>query len=140
MLFEIEKFKVNDILGGGKTFNYKGVGFINPTTLVYIKVASDIRKLFSEDIGEKVAEIGVGYGGQLLIADMILKFKQYDLFDLPPVLELTHRYLAAHILNHAYSLQTINQLREDVKYDLVISNYAFSELPCLLYTSPSPRD
>ena len=120
LLDKIEKFKENDLIGGGLLYDYKIVGKISPSTLRYVKVASDMRNFFGEDIGDKVSEIGVGYGGQLLIADNVLKFKQYDLFDLPPVLNLASQYIESHL---------INQHRGDVYYDLVISNYAFSELP-----------
>lgn len=132
LLDKMETFKENDLVGGAITYNYEEIGAISPSTLRYIKVASDIRNLFGENIGERVAEIGVGYGGQLLIADKVLKFKRYDLFDLPPVLELTSKYLEAYTLKSAYKTQTINQHTGDVSYDLVISNYAFSELPSKL--------
>lgn len=131
-LHKIESFKENDLVGGATTVKYPGIGAISPSTLRYIKVASDLQTLFGEDVGERVAEIGVGYGGQLLIADKVLKFKQYDLFDLPPVLELTQKYLESHTLRSAYKTQTINQHNGDINYDLVISNYAFSELPSQL--------
>ena len=129
---KIEDFKINDTVGGSYTVNYPEVGKISPSTLRYIKVSSDLLNLFGENLGEKIAEIGVGYGGQLLIADKVLKFKQCDLFDLYPVLELTSRYLESHALNSAYKTQTINQHTGDINYDLVISNYAFSELPSTL--------
>jgi len=51
---------------------------------------------------------------------------------LPPVLTLCSMYLEAHFLNSAYKLQTINHHSGDERYDLVISNYAFSELPSKL--------
>jgi phospholipid N-methyltransferase len=41
-------------------------------------------------------------------------------------------YLESHILNFAYKTTTLNQHQGDVNYDLVISNYAFSELPSQL--------
>jgi hypothetical protein len=68
----------------------------------------------------------------MLILDKILKFKQYDLFDLPPVLNLTSKYLESHILNNTYKTTTLNQHLNNTKYDLVISNYGFSELPKIL--------
>jgi putative sugar O-methyltransferase len=132
LISKINIFKENDIIGGAKTYNYKDIGAISPSTLRYLKVASDISNIFGETIGDRIAEIGVGYGGQLLIADKVLKFKQYDLFDLPPVLALTMKYIESHTLNGSYYTTTLNQHRGDVEYDLVISNYAFSELPSKL--------
>lgn len=132
LITNIDIFKENDFIGGATTYVYKDIGAISPSTLRYLKVASDIKNIFGETIGDRVAEIGVGYGGQLFIADKVLKFKQYDLFDLPPVLNLTSKYIESHTLNAAYFTTTLNQHRGDVEYDLVISNYAFSELPSKL--------
>jgi putative sugar O-methyltransferase len=132
LLDVIETFKINDLVGGATTYEFDGIGSISPSTLRYLKVASDLKNIFGEEIGDRVAEIGCGYGGQLLIADKILRFKQYDLFDLPPVLSLASMYLESHILNFSYKTTTLNQHQGDVNYDLVISNYAFSELPSQL--------
>jgi putative sugar O-methyltransferase len=125
-------FKENDLVGGATTYDYPDVGKVSPSTLRYVKVASDLRKLFGDFIGERVAEIGGGYGGQLLVADKVLSFTRYDLLDLPPVLALASKYLEAHILNCAYRTITINQHAGDIEYDLIVSNYAFSELPSKL--------
>lgn len=132
LLNNINQFKDNDLVGGPITYDYPKIGNISPSTLRYIKVASDLKKYFGSDIGQKVAEIGVGYGGQLLINDKIFDIKSYHLFDLPPVLSLVSKYLESHILNCAYKLFTLNQHGGDESYDLVISNYAFSELPSQL--------
>ncbi len=126
---QIEKFKVNDLVGSPITYEYQGIGHISPTTLRYMKVASDLKKIFGTRIGDKVVEIGVGYGGQYLILDQIFNMKEYHLYDLPPVLELTSKYLESHILKSAYRQSTLNQNAGDQYYDLALSNYAFSELP-----------
>lgn len=131
-LEEIEKFKVNDLIGRPQTFPYPGIGQISPTTLRYMKVASDLRRLFGRDLGKSIAEIGVGYGGQLLVNDRAFRMQRYDLFDLTPVLSLVERYLESHVLNCAYRTTTLNQHLGEEVYDLVISNYAFSELPSQL--------
>jgi putative sugar O-methyltransferase len=128
----INNFKDNDVIGGSKKYIYPEIGEISPSTLRYIKVASDIKNIFGDMIGDRVAEIGVGYGGQLLVIDKVLKFKQYDIFDLPPVQFLAAKYIESHTLRSAYHITTLNQHRGDVGYDLVISNYAFSELPSKL--------
>ena len=132
LITKIDSFKENDLVGGATTYEFDDIGAMSPSTLRYLKVASDLQNIFGEFIGERVAEIGVGYGGQLLIADKVLKFKQYDLFDLPPVLSLSSKYIESHTLNSSYQTTTLNQHRGDTNYDLVISNYAFSELPSQL--------
>jgi putative sugar O-methyltransferase len=128
----IDRFKINDRIGTPITHSYAGIGTVSPATLRYIKVASDLKTYFGSDIGKQIAEIGVGYGGQLLINDQVFKVKQYHLYDLPPVLNLVERYLESHILNCSYKMMTLNQSSGDDRYDLVISNYAFSELPSQL--------
>jgi putative sugar O-methyltransferase len=132
LLKQINSFKENDLIGGAVTYEYKDIGFNSPSTLRYLKVASDIKFYFGDSVGDHIAEIGVGYGGQLLILDKVLRFRQYDLFDLAPVLLLASKYIESHIINSAYQLTTLNQHRDDVNYDLAISNYAFSELPSKL--------
>ena len=129
LITKIDIFKENDLIGGATTYEYEDIGTISPSTLRYLKVASDIKKLFGENVGDRIAEIGIGYGGQLLIADKVLRFKRYELFDLPPVLNLATKYIESHTINSAYHTSTLNQHSGDVYYDLVISNYAFSELP-----------
>jgi putative sugar O-methyltransferase len=128
-LEQFYRFKINDLIGTPIMHSYPGIGLISPTTLRYIKVASDLQKYFGFDIGKKIVEIGVGYGGQCLVNDQVFKVKEHHLYDLPPVLNLVERYLEAHVLNCAYMSSTLNQNSGDERYDLAISNYAFSELP-----------
>lgn len=125
----IEKFKENDLIGNPISHVFPGVGRISPTTLRYMKVASDLKKYFGVDFGKKIIEVGVGYGGQMLVLDKVFSGLDYTLIDLPPVLDLTSRYLESHILNGSYSIKTLNQMAGNLSYDLVVSNYAFSELP-----------
>lgn len=128
-LEKIEALKANDEVGNPFIFEYPGVGKVSSSTLRYLKVASDLRKYFGKNLGETIAEIGVGYGGQCLTLDKLFNFKKYYLFDLSPVLDLVARYLECHTLRGSYQCTTLNQYAPDGAFDLVISNYAFSELP-----------
>jgi len=119
---------LSDQIGNPIRYNYEGFSTpLSPTTLRYLKVASDIKILFGSKI-RAVAEIGCGYGGQALVNDQLLKIHIAKLFDLPIVNKLIQRYLNFHLFNGAYVTTTINNEVPN-KYDLVISNYAFSELP-----------
>jgi hypothetical protein len=129
LIDRIEEFKANDRIGGGTVHDYPRVGRIGPTTLRYVKVAADLRRHFGPTPGHAIAEIGVGYGGQMLVFDRLFAYGSYDLFDLPPVLALASKYLESHLLKGAYTTSTLNRCRGDAVYDLAISNYAFSELP-----------
>jgi putative sugar O-methyltransferase len=125
----IDRFKINDMVGGPLVYEYPDIGTISPTTLRYIKVASDLQKHFGDLMGGKIVEVGVGYGGQCLVYDRIGSFKEYHLYDLPPVLDLVAQYLECHLLRSSYRTSTLNRNNGDETYDLAISNYAFSELP-----------
>ena len=135
---EVEKFKTaaetvfkSDDVGNPVKYRYEGMeGALSPTTLRYVKVASDLKGLFGDKIG-RVAEIGCGYGGQALVNDQLLTISHATLFDLPFVNELIRKYLNSMLLNGAYSVSTINEALP-ASYDLAISNYAISELPSVL--------
>lgn len=129
LLNVIESYKENDIVGNPMVYKYEGVGKISPTTLRYIKVSSDLKRFFGLHIGDRIVEIGGGYGGQALINDKTFCIKVYEILDLYPVLKLISKYLECHILKSSYKVSTLNQKSGEEKYDLVISNYAFSELP-----------
>jgi hypothetical protein len=108
-------------------FRYHKVGKTSPTTLRYLKVLTDLERLFNFGEIHTIAEIGIGYGGQCQIIHQRSPDTQFTLFDLDPVLELTRKYLGEdYKLICEYSSGNLprNQI-----WDLVISNYAFSELP-----------
>jgi len=122
---------ISDKVGNPIKFYYGNYKIpFSPTTLRYLKVASDIKLLFGESLGY-VAEIGCGYGGQALVIDQLLNTNLIKLFDLPYVNKLIERYLNSFILRSAYKTAILNQETVE-EYDLVISNFAFSELPKIL--------
>ena len=125
------KVLLNDCVGNPIRFDYGPLGSVAPTTLRYLRVCSNLTRLFGDLSGFHIAEIGVGYGGQLLVLDQIWATKTYAMFDLNPVLMLVVRYLENFILNTTYRPLTINQFAgsDSMEFDLVVSNYAFSELP-----------
>ena len=53
------------------------------------------------------------------------------LFDLPIVNKFIERYLNSHLFRGSFKTTTLNEEIQE-QYDLVISNYAFSELPKIL--------
>ena len=126
---EINQFKLNDIFGSPRKFHYPNLGYISPTTLRYIHVATDIHSRFKMSQIKRIVEIGAGYGGQISILNSmdVKKINEYFIFDLPNVQTLIRQYLS-HV-----RLIKVNYLDLEVfrkrEFDLVISNYAFSELP-----------
>ncbi len=126
-------FFQNDLYGNPQVFSYIIRGNrteCSPTTLRYIKVLQDILMLFDPQNLKSVAEIGVGYAGQCrLLTSYIETISEYALLDLPEVLQLDRRYLECFGSTEKIRfVDGTKKLDTDRKYDLVISNYAFSEL------------
>jgi len=127
LINEIDKIKENDLYGNPSLFKYKTVGEINPTTLRYTKVLADILNHVGNLHGLKIAEIGAGYGGQCRIITALNQPEEYTLVDIKPALLLAKRYLDGYTLSSVINYKTMDELKKE-SYDLVISNYAFTEL------------
>jgi putative sugar O-methyltransferase len=126
-------FKSNDKIGNPAKHKYGVLGEISPTTLRYVAVAYEIKKIFGSLDGFDIAEIGIGYGGQIRVLDEMFKINNFYGFDLPSVQSLALQYLVN------FDLKTRIHMPKEInsgqfKYDLAISNYAFSELPRELQT------
>jgi len=128
VLAAMDEFKANDIYGDPRMYEYPDVGMVSPTTLRYVKVLADIRRLFRSLDDWSICEIGVGYGGQCRIINAFWKPARYCLVDIQPALALAKRFLDHYILDSVLTFSTMNELSRK-EYDLVLSNYAFSELP-----------
>ncbi|MBE8986622.1 putative sugar O-methyltransferase [Nostoc sp. LEGE 12450] len=127
VLSKINEFLKNDRIGNPIVFDYEGIGTIAPPTLRYIKILSDLESEFGTLDNLNICEIGVGYGGLGRIVSSYFKVKTYTLVDLKPVLMLAQRYLDHYPLKTTLVYKTMNELPKE-NYDLVISNYAFTEL------------
>lgn len=127
-----QEFAKNDSYGSPIQFTYDihGKNFtLSPTTIRYSKVLCDILSMFDTSSINSIAEIGIGYGGQCRLIRTKLPQAMYTLFDLPEVLGLAEKYLSRYhdcMENIRYVDGGHIYLNDD--YDLVISNYAFSEL------------
>lgn len=127
-----QDFAKNDLYGSPIQFTYNIHGqsmTLSPTTIRYAKVLCDILSMYDTSSIKSIAEIGIGYGGQCRLIRSKLHGAMYTLFDLPEVLGLAEKYLT----NYPECRENIRYvdgghiyLNDD--YDLVISNYAFSEL------------
>lgn len=122
-----DQFRTNDYIGSPLIYDYKEYGWFSPTTLRYVKVASDIKKSFGDISQMHIAEIGGGYGGQCKILADALGFASYTIIDLPDCTPLTRKYLSLHQIDNASCIDS-NNFSALGSYDLVISNYAFSEI------------
>lgn len=128
LMSRLPRIIADDGVGGPLQFRYAEAGLVSPTTLRYVKVLADLRRLFGDLDGFTIAEIGVGYGGQCRMIARMHDLRAYELFDLPSVNRLAKRFL-----NESGVLKTPLHFHDGrtpprVESDLVISNYAFSEL------------
>ena len=123
----LDALRQNDAIGGPRTVAYPGVGLMAPTTVRYLKVLADLRRLFGSLDDLDMCEIGVGYGGQCRVINAVARPATYGLIDIDPALALARCYLGHFITPAILSFWTLNEL-PPLDYDLVISNYAFSEL------------
>lgn len=127
LMERIDYFKDNDIYGGGIKHEYPDIGNISPSTLRYVKVLSDLIKIFGDLEGKKIVEIGAGYGGQCLIINKMFNIKEYSIIDLNEAAALSNKYLQKNGINpRIIGIDDVLSIDED--FDIVISNYAYSEL------------
>ena len=73
--------------------------------------------------------MGAGFGGQSLILDKIYKINNYTFIDLPQVNQLIEKFINLHKYGFQTHFSEIEIFDSSLKYDLFLSNYAFSELP-----------
>lgn len=131
----IENYRENQRLlglskvGKPRTYYFKGIGWASPTVIRYLFVNQNLTKIFGLKGFENVAEIGVGFGGQLIVSRESCVIQSYSIYDLPEVDNLVLKvlnFIGADLSDlHTESIQPVAA----AEYDLVISNYAFSELP-----------
>jgi len=121
-----------DVVGLPEVFLYDNRR-LSPTTLRYAKVLNDLVTLFPAfSTFDAIVEIGIGYGGQArLIAEFAARancrLQTYTLVDILPVIHLSRLYLEHFNLIPGLSYETKSTLRRTDTWNLVISNYAFSE-------------
>ena len=116
-------------VGSPRVFYFPKLGWVSPTIIRYLYVDQRIHELFDKRRIQKVAEIGVGFGGQFALTSMSLNLKEFSMYDLPVVLDLAEKTLQkAELFSSTFNKKEIDPVEPEF-YDLVISNYAFSELP-----------
>lgn len=127
LLYYCKTICLEDKIGGPTSFYYPQIGTISPTVLRYIKIVGDLQREFGDLSNFNIVEIGGGFGGQCKIIHNICGFANYTIIDLPECTPLINKYLSYFSIKN---FNTINnhELLEQKKYDLIISNYALSEI------------
>jgi len=126
--FCFDAYRRNEIIGSPITYRYQKFGKISPTTLRYVSVALEIRKLFGNNLSGNFVEIGAGYGGQVSIFSEFFEINEYGIYDLAAVQDLTKKYLTKLGKIDKISMHSISNVPTK-NWDFAMSNYAFSELP-----------
>lgn len=127
LLKNLNKYSINDSVGSPTKLLYD-IGYFSPTTIRYIKVLGDLINEFGSLDDLDIVEIGCGYGGQAKIIMDTFNVKSYTFIDLPQVLKLSKKFLESTNVDMSKVIfKDITQLTNDEKYDLIISNYAFTE-------------
>lgn len=119
--------KVLDSVGNPERYYFSRFGLASPTLLRYLKVRSELISLFGNLEGVVIAEIGIGFGGQAATINLLDSPSEFHLFDLPAVNELSERYLREVGLESNCTFHDGTN-PDQLSPDLLISNYAFSEL------------
>ena len=86
-----------------------------------------MKNLFGDITGKKIIEIGAGYGGQCLVLNKLFTPSEYTIVDLDESSDLSKKYLKINDINpRVIKISEIDDINEN--FDIVISNYAYSEL------------
>jgi hypothetical protein len=116
-------------IGKPRKYYYKNLGWISPTILRYLFVNQHLVRLFGKSEIKSIAEIGIGFGGQIAVILESFDLNSYTMYDLPQVAKLGEKFLGeANADLTKIKSEDIENLTPKI-YDLVLSNYAFSELP-----------
>lgn len=116
-----------DSIGDPLRWHLREFGIISPTIVRYLKVYGDLERLFGPIKDFDIAEIGIGFGGQTAVNARLGGASRFKLYDLPVVLGLAEKFLLA--THSDVKFEGIDGRRpESSSPDLVISNYAFSEV------------
>lgn len=118
----------NDTIGGAYLQELNG-WHGSTSTAQYISVLANLVELFGTLEGLDILEIGGGYGGQIMCILDIFCPKSYTILDLPEVNELQRKVIQkSGVMNDITDIYAVSTIPKK-KYDLVISNYALSEIP-----------
>jgi hypothetical protein len=116
-----------DSVGRPKTFKFDSYGTFSPTLLRYLKVYVDLKSIFGSLGTLRISEIGIGFGGQAGVINLLDKPLEYNLYDIPPVLNLAEKVISEVKIPGNFNYFDGRNPKE-TESDLIISNYAFSEI------------
>lgn len=114
-------------VGNPIQYEFEEVGFLSPTQIRYAKISQDLLETHGSLNDYTIVEIGIGNGGQALHLMTLQDIESYVLVDIPEVLDLARKILAPN--PHFAKFNFVSAFDKiSIEADLVISNYAYSEL------------
>jgi phospholipid N-methyltransferase len=118
----------NDEKGSPEKINTNNFGEVCPQTMRYIYTLGELTELFGDLENLNILEIGGGYGGQAKVILSLFNISSYTVIDLKEACSLQKKYLSEYNNVHFVDGKDIDYESINRKFDLVISNYSFSEL------------
>ena len=105
------------------------LGLIDIGIFRYALVLYNLDAKFGTLDNLNIVEIGGGYGEQCKVINDIYNFNSYTFYDLSETNNVIEKYLSNFDITGEVKYKTQSDLLDDNQsYDIVISNYAFSEL------------
>ncbi len=122
----VDTFAQNDKYGEPvrASLNRKGFESTSPSNARYLYHSLLIKEHYEKFPTKNIVEIGGGFGGLCYFLKSMVDCN-YHIFDLPDVMQLQERYLAAHNISCKF-LDFNSELPDDF---FLISNYCYSEIP-----------
>lgn len=130
---------MGDTCGGPRVHPFGHDVVASPSLMRYLKVAADLHRLFGDLSGMRIVELGGGYGGQARVLTSLFSPERYTIIDLPEVALLQRRYLAESSVDLTRISFVDGRKPVEIRGDLLISNYAVSELARTLQEHYSAR-
>jgi hypothetical protein len=116
-----------DSKGRAKKYKFGSLGTFSPTLLRYLKVYVDLNSYFGPLDKLRISEIGIGFGGQASLINLLGNTRDYNFYDIPPVLQLAQKFISEIGISGNFKYFDGRNPASN-ESDLVISNYAFSEI------------
>lgn len=124
LIAQFEQFRTSDCIGGPKIYDYGNYGMFSAMTLHDIQIAGMIQKKIGHC--SRVIQIGAGYGGLCKILHDLSLFETYAIVDLPEHLSLARAVLERQGISNVQFI-SLDELEKNGQYDLVVSDWSFSE-------------
>ncbi len=100
----------------------------SPTTMQYLSVVANLIHYFGSLDKWDIIEIGGGYGGQCKVLQDVFEVNSYDIIDLEEAGMLQRKYLSTLNVKSFRTFSPSFKMSDNTSYDLVISNYALTEV------------